>query len=81
MSDQIEPTKEEQRAINSLKRLAKRWPRSLWLYSANGTLHVMKKKGDKRAMLPLRGLSVGGGGVDPDFSIETIEISNDGGDW
>jgi hypothetical protein len=35
-------TTEEARAINSLKRLAKKWPESLRLFSAAGTLVVTK---------------------------------------
>jgi hypothetical protein len=37
-----ELTKEEQNAINSLKRLAKRWPESLELFSQSGTLQVRR---------------------------------------
>lgn len=40
--DALEPTLEEKRAIASLKRLAKRWPSSLWLYAASGSLMVMR---------------------------------------
>ncbi len=35
-------TKEEQNAINSLKRLAKRWPKSLELFSQSGSLEVRR---------------------------------------
>jgi hypothetical protein len=34
-------TAEEQRAIQALERLAKRWPRSLTLFNASGTLCVL----------------------------------------
>lgn len=68
-------TYEEREAVASLKSLSKRWPKSLWLFSANGTLNVMKKKrGGKRATLP-------GGGMDPAYVVATIPIENDGGDW
>ena len=33
-------TEDEERAVRSLKRVAKRWPRSLMLYSRSGTLEV-----------------------------------------
>ena len=69
-------TKDEQRAIASLKRLAKRWPQSLWLFSASGTLCVMRKDEDgQQPHLPDHG-------VDPAFMVDTISgIPNDGGDW
>lgn len=73
-------TKEEQKAINSFKRLSKNWPKSLWLFSASGTLTVMKKKDGKRVMTTDSGNAVGGG-VDPDYIVDTIKIENDGGDW
>lgn len=70
-------TKEERNAIATLKRLARRWPKSLWLFSANGTLNVMKcNEAGEQAMNP--GL---GAGVDPDYIVDAIKIPNDGGDW
>lgn len=46
-------TVEEERAIATLKRLAKRWPKTLWLYSGSGVLIVMRCGPDgKHAMLP-----------------------------
>ncbi len=35
-------TKEEEKAIRSLDRVAKKWPRSLKLFSQSGTLLVIK---------------------------------------
>lgn len=35
-------TDDEERAIRSLERLAKRWPRSLGLFGASGTLEVRR---------------------------------------
>ncbi len=70
-------TKEEKAAIASLERVAAKWPQSLWLYSASGTLNVMKKsQGIKRVMFALPH-----GGVAPGMSVAQIEIENDGGDW
>ena len=72
----FELTKEEKNAINTLKRLEKRWPDSLWLFSANGTLCVMRhgKNGEQ--------VHTGTGeGVDSEYIITTINIHNDGGDW
>lgn len=72
---EIELSPEEEKAIASFKRLAKQWPTSLWLFSANGTLNIMKRdeNGDC-AHLPH-------GGVDPDYSVAKIQICNSGGDW
>jgi hypothetical protein len=68
-------TPEEKKAIAALKRVAKQWPKTLWLFSANGTLNVMHKdaKGH-HAKLP-------NDGMDPDYIVDTIRIENDGGDW
>lgn len=68
-------TPEERRAIRSLQRLAKTWPKSLWLFSASGGLCVMRADEDGRpVMLP-------NDGVDPDYVLSTVDIPNDGGDW
>lgn len=68
-------SKEEKKAINALKRLAEKWPKSLWLFSGSGILCVLKKaKGNNRAMNK-------NGGVCQEHVVETINIENDGGDW
>ena len=69
------PTPEEAKAIKEFKALAKRWPKSLWLFSASGGLHVMHKDADgTHAHLP-------NCGIDPAYIVDTIDIDNDGGDW
>jgi len=35
-------TKEEKNAIAALKRLAKRWPNTLWLFADGGSVNVMR---------------------------------------
>jgi hypothetical protein len=77
------PTPEERRAIATLRRLAKRWPKTLWLFSANGSLNVMRYDADgKTAMTSAVGqyhpLTEA---VDQAYSLATIDIPNDGGDW
>lgn len=70
-----ELTKEERRAIRRLEALARDWPPSLWLFSASGTLNVMRFKdnGEK---------AYKGTGIDPNFHVRSINgIHNDGGDW
>lgn len=73
MIDDLTP--EERRAIAALHRLAKTWPRTLWLYSASGSLHVMRAAPDGRHLMKNRD------GVDPRAVVATIKIPNDGGDW
>lgn len=68
-------TSAESKAIGALEQLAKKWPKSLWLFSANGSLCVMKKDSTgKRVLTAL-------GGADPDTCVATINIENEGGDW
>lgn len=66
-------TAEEKKAVDEMKRIAKHWPKSLWLFS-NGALYVVKKKRGEKAMTPT-------GGFDPDYVVDTVDIENDGGDW
>lgn len=68
-------TKEEESAIKALKKLARKWPKSLWLWSGSGTLWIMKCKPDGT-----RGETLFGA-VDPDYIVDSVDITNDGGDW
>lgn len=62
---------EEEKVIRTLVRLGEKWPDSLLLFSASGTLHVMKKddyvanlfSNDRIATIP--GITNDGG--DPDW--------------
>ena len=75
--DDVPLTREERNAIAAFKRLAKRWPAGLWLFSAAGELCVMRRdENGEQVMRP--GI---GRGVDPDYHVDTIGIPNDGGDW
>ncbi len=73
-----ELSKEEKSAISRLKSLAKVWPKSLWLFSASGTLCVMKtdEKGHRVHHEHPQNC-----GVDQEYIVDTINIPNDGGDW
>ena len=67
-------TKDEKAAISALKRLQKRWPKTLWLFSSSGTLLVMRcDENGERVMNHL-------GCVHQDYVVDTIDIPNDGGD-
>ena len=76
----VKCTPEEDKLIDSLRRLANKWKKSgsrLWLYSASGTLHVMMHGDYKPAPELTRN-----GGSNIDNSIIIIDgIPNDGGDW
>lgn len=71
----MELTEKEEKAIHKLKLAAKIWPDSLWLFSASGSLHVMRH-GENGEQVHLSH-----GGIDPDYIVCGINISNDGGDW
>lgn len=78
MTSKMELTRQEELAIELLKKAARHWPESLWLFSASGTLCVMKKdKAGKRAILKSSRLE----GYDPEYLVGTIDIPNDGGDF
>ena len=68
-------TPEERKAIAALKRLEKKWPKSLWLFAGSGSLCVMKKDANGEKVM------VSSDGFDPDYCVDTIDIPNDGGDW
>lgn len=70
-----ELTKEEQNAINTLNRLAKRWPKSLWIYAADGRLYIMRKDEDGTHVLDDRG------GVLQEHIVDDVNIDSSGGDW
>lgn len=65
----------EKQAIAALKRLAKKWPKTLWLFAAPGGLHVMRR-GDDGDHVRRKNDS-----IDPEYILESIDIPNDGGDW
>lgn len=73
---------EEDKLIDSLKRLAKKWDKDgkrLWLYSASGSLHVMMH-GDTDYNPTPEFMQYGGSNIEN--SVTTIDgILNDGGDW
>lgn len=72
----MELTKQEELAIELLKKAARHWPESLWLLAAPSGLHVMRysDNGEKA----VTGI---GKGFDPEFILDTINIECDGGDW
>ena len=72
--DELTLNPEEKKAVAALKRLAARWPKTLWLFT-NGTLYVVKTKDGKRVMTE-RGCA-----VDEKFIVTSVDIPSDGGDF
>ncbi len=67
--------KAERAAYEKLKELEAIWPDSLWLFSAAGSLWLMKKLRGECVMTDY-------GGFDQARVVgESIVIENDGGDW
>ena len=76
----IELTDKEVVLIRKLQGVANDWVKSgkeLWLYSASGTLWVMLRGDTKRNPFP----EMKNGSPNPDNTVITINIANDGGDW
>lgn len=65
----------ERKALCRLRKLAEEWPETLRLFSAGGSLYVMRCAEDGGRMI------LENGGMDPDAIVEAIDIPNDGGDW
>ena len=68
-------TANECNAIGALKQAAKHWPKTLWLFAADGRLCVMRKDKDGKRLITKEG------GMDQSAIIEHINIESDGGDW
>jgi hypothetical protein len=73
MSD-IELSAKERNAIRKLKQVAANWPETLWLYSGNGTLNVIRVNEEGHRATDC-------GAVDHNYVVDCIDIPNEGGDW
>ena len=74
MNPTVYVTGEEQKAIRSMQRLAKKWPRSLWLFSWSGSLQIMKERPDG-ILVPLESVKgIPNDGGDP--GSETVDVYN-----
>lgn len=72
--DGVELSKEELKTLRRLRKLAKEWPDTLWLFN-NGNMYVMRKK-------PEDGSNMDKGGVDRAHLVEIISgMNSEGGDW
>ena len=81
MADPITITPEEAAAIRSLKRLAKKWPQSLQLFSWSGTLIVIKRNSNDidAEIATIPGIPNDGGDpqMDPDTPGDTFWIDTE----
>jgi hypothetical protein len=67
-------TNEETRVIRDLNRLAKRWPRTLWVFCGAGFTVLKCKPDGSRAMNSE-------GSVDQRYIVASFPIPSDGGDY
>ncbi len=74
-SAELEPTPEEAKAIRALKRLAKKWPKSLWLFAGNGEIAILRAGPNGEHVVN------SSGAVDQAFVVGSVDIPNDGGGW
>jgi hypothetical protein len=66
----------ENQAIETLKALANRWPDTLWIFSANGTMCIMHYDANGNHGVDAYGC------MDQRYLVDTIQgIDNDGGDF
>ena len=70
-----ELTKAEELVIELLKKAARHWPASLWIFAAGNQLHIMRKNEFGKVAVESNG------SVDQNFVLESINIEADGGDW
>jgi hypothetical protein len=73
-------TKEEKQAITALKRIADKWPDTLWLFATGLAVHVMRRgPNGEHVVLPSER---GDGAVDPSAIVATIHnLPADGGNF
>ena len=71
----VKLTVEEQKAIKSLHRLAKTWPKSLSLFGWSGSLNIFKKAPDGRyAVVDSEGLIYCDGGDPSDDEVDQFAV-------
>lgn len=72
----IELSPEEEKAIRSLRRLAKTWPKTLWIF-CNGMsdISVLKVGDDGQRVM------TASGSIDQGRIVGDARIPNEGGDW
>ena len=82
MSEELIPTAEEESIIRALRRLGKRWPKTLRLYTnSEGTLYLFRTDEDGHChYLPdVLNPETDNGEIDARYLLETFSIPTDGG--
>jgi len=64
-----------EKVISTLRSLEEKWPDNLWIWCADGMLHVMMKGEDGEHVM------TESGGVDQSMEVCSFAIDADGGDW
>lgn len=67
-------TAHERRTVRALRKLAKDWPPSLWVFAGVGFYLMQTDTDGNRPETKF-------GSVSPDYIVERFDIPNDGGDW
>lgn len=71
----MKPTRKEAAAIEMLHSALDTLPDSVWLYVADGCIHVMKRgKSGERVVSD-------NGGMNQDYILASLPCDIDGGDW
>lgn len=70
----------EKQAVAALKRIAERWPDTLWIFTTGGYLHVMRNGPDGEPVYHSASPGIAPG-VDPDYVVASVRVPSDGGDW
>ena len=80
---ELELTKEEIAWIKAFKRLAKKTPKTLWLFvgASSNSMAIMKTGKDGERVYGNHISGEGGGFVDQDYLVDSVRIACDGGDF
>lgn len=65
----------ESEVIASLRKLEKKWPAGLWLFSTGNSMSLMRTHKNGSRHDPKNG------SMDSKLQVTSFNISNDGGDW
>ena len=68
------PTAKEVRAVAELRKLAKNWPKSLWIFAPGDYLYVLRTVNGERVYNA-------DGGVDQSHIVDYVAVPSDGGEW
>ena len=75
----MEPTAEESRWIERLRKVCADMPQSCWLFAADSGICVMRRGQYGRHAIV--GDAREGGGMDQKYILASVKVDADGGDW